>query len=145
MKSNSREAKASFERVEMFRAAHDIVGGVALALEQEVGLADGVGLGVDLLAVEVDGGLLAALGGEMLQGLLGYGEHAAGAAGSVIEQIGAGFDLIDDGQENEFRHERHGVARGPVFSGLLVVFFIEATNQFFEDRTHAMVVEAGIA
>jgi hypothetical protein len=38
-------------------AADDVVGLVALALEQEVGLADGVGLGVDLLPVEVGGHL----------------------------------------------------------------------------------------
>ena len=33
-------------------AADDVVGALALALEQHVGLADGVGLWVDLLAVE---------------------------------------------------------------------------------------------
>ena len=48
----------------MLRAADDVVGGVALALEQQVRLADGVGLGVDLLAEEVGGDLLAAFGGE---------------------------------------------------------------------------------
>ena len=36
-----------------FRAADDVVGALALAFEQHVGLADGVGLGVDLLAVEL--------------------------------------------------------------------------------------------
>ena len=33
--------------------AHDVVGGRALALENQVGLGDRVGLGVDLLAVQV--------------------------------------------------------------------------------------------
>ncbi len=46
-------------------AADDVVGGLALALEEQVGLADGVGLGVDLLAVEVGGDLFAVLGGEL--------------------------------------------------------------------------------
>ena len=32
-------------------AAHDVVGGITFALQQQVGLADGVALGVDLLAV----------------------------------------------------------------------------------------------
>ena len=45
----------------VLRAADDVVRRVALALEQQVGLADGVGLGVDLLAVEVRGDLLAVL------------------------------------------------------------------------------------
>ena len=50
----------------VLRAAHDVVGGVALALEQEIGLADGISLGVDLLAEEVGRNLFAALGGELL-------------------------------------------------------------------------------
>jgi hypothetical protein len=45
----------------VLRAADDVVRRLALALEQQVGLADGVGLGVDLLAVEVGGDLLAVL------------------------------------------------------------------------------------
>ena len=52
----------------MLRATHDVVRGVALAFEQEVGLADGVGLGVDLLAVEVGGNLLTVLGRESAAG-----------------------------------------------------------------------------
>ena len=52
----------------VFRAADDVVGGLAFALEQQVGLADGVGLRVDLLAEEVGGDLLAALGGELTAG-----------------------------------------------------------------------------
>ena len=37
----------------MLRAADDVVRGFSFAFQQEVGLADGVGFGVDLLAVEV--------------------------------------------------------------------------------------------
>ena len=76
--------------------------------------------------------------------LLGHGEHAAGTASAVVEQIRAGLYFIGDGQEGEFCHERHGITRGPVFSGLLVVFLVEAANQFFEDSTHAVVIEAGV-
>ncbi|WP_295393090.1 hypothetical protein [uncultured Thiodictyon sp.] len=43
----------------MGRSADDVVGRLAVALEQEVGLADGIGLGVDLLAIEVGGDLFA--------------------------------------------------------------------------------------
>jgi len=70
-------------------AADDVVRRVALALEQKVGLADGLGLGVDLLAVEVRGHLLALRCSEFLQRLLRDGQHAARAAGAVIEQVGA--------------------------------------------------------
>ena len=80
----------------MLRAADDVVRRLALALEQEVGLADGVGLGVDLLAVEVGGDLLAVFLGELLQRLFADRQHAAGAAGAVVEQIGAGLDLVGD-------------------------------------------------
>ena len=51
----------------MLRPAHDVVGGLSLALEKEIGLADRVSFGVDLLAVEVGGDLLGALLGELLQ------------------------------------------------------------------------------
>ena len=104
-----------------------------------------IGLGVDLLAVEVGGDLLAALRGELLQRLLGHGQHAAGAAGPVIEQIGAGFDLVGDGQEDELRHQPHGIARGPVLARLLVVLLVEPAHQLLEDRAHAVIVEAGMA
>ena len=65
----------------VLRAADDIVGRLALALQQQVGRADGVGLGVDLLAEQVRGDVLAALGRKLAQRLLGDGEHPAGAAG----------------------------------------------------------------
>ena len=45
----------------VLRAADDVVRRLAFALEQQVGLGDGVGLGVDLLAVEVGRDLLAVL------------------------------------------------------------------------------------
>ena len=82
------------------------------------------------------------LGGELPQGVLRYGEHAAGAAGAVVEQVGAGLDLLGDGEEDKFGHEPHGVARRPVLAGLFVVLLVEAPHQLFEDGAHAVVVEA---
>ena len=125
-------------------ATHDVVGGLALSLQQQVGLADGVGLGVDLLPVEVRGDVLSVLGRELPQGLLGHGQHAAGAAGAVVEQIRAGLDLFGNGQEDELRHQPHGIPRGPVLARLLVVLLVEAADQLLEDRAHAVVVEAGV-
>ena len=144
MKSNSRDGKASLDERRVLGAADDVVRRLALALEQQVGLADGVGLGVDLLAVEVGGDLLAVLLGELLERLLGHGQHAAGAAGAVVEQVGAGLDLVGDGQEDQLRHELDGVARRPVLAGLLVVLLVEAADQLLEDRAHGVVVEAGV-
>ena len=78
-------------------AAHDVVGGVSFTLQQQVGLANGVGLGIDLLAVEMGGDFLAVVGGELLKHVLGHGQHAASAAGPVVDQVGAGLDLVGDG------------------------------------------------
>ena len=128
----------------MLRPADDVVGSLPFPLEQEIGLADRVGLGVDLLAVEVGGHLLAPLGRELLQHVLAHGQHAAGPAGAVIEQIGAGLDPVGYGQEDQLRHELHGVARGEVLAGLLVVLLVEAPDQLLEDRAHAVVVEPGM-
>ena len=124
--------------------AHDVVGRLAFALQEQVGLADRVGLGVDLLAVQVRGHLLAALLGERLQRLLGHGQHSAGPARAVVEQVGAGRDLVGHRQEDEVGHQLHGVARRPVLAGLLVVLLVEASHQLLEDRAHAVVVEAGV-
>ncbi len=88
--------------------------------------------------------LFAAGGGDVAEGLLGDGQHAAGAAGAVVEEVGAGFDFIGNGLEHEAGHELHGVAGRPVFAGLLVVILVEAADEFFEDSPHRMVVEAGV-
>src|SRR5204862_6287306 len=53
----------------VLRSADDVVGSFALAFQQEVGLRDGVGFGIDLLAVEVRGNLLIVLPRALLEGL----------------------------------------------------------------------------
>ena len=113
-------------------------------LSSRSALADRVGLGVDLLAVEVRGDLLAVLRGELLQRLLGDRQHAAGAAGAVVDQVGAGLDLVGDRQEDQVGHELDGVARRPVLAGLLVVLLVEPADQLLEDRAHGMIVEARV-
>ena len=125
-----------------FRPADQIVGRLAFALEQEIGLGDGVGFGVDLLAVEVGGDLFAARRGEVLQGLLGDRQHAAGAAGAVIEEIGPRLDPAGDRQQHQPRHQLDRVARRPVLARLLVVLLVEAAHQLLENRPHRVVVEA---
>ena len=78
----------------------------------------------------LEGGLnvLAALGRKLAQRLLGDGEHPAGAAGTVVEQVGARRELVGDGQEDERRHQPHGVARRPVLARLLVVLLVEGAG-----------------
>ncbi len=125
-------------------SADQVVGRLALALEEEIGLGDGVGLGVDLLTVEVGGDLLAARPGDLPKRLFGDGEHPAGSAGPVVKEVGAVGDAVGDGQEDQLGHELDRVARGPVLAGLLVVLLVEAPHQLLEDGTHAVVVQAGV-
>ena len=117
----------------------------ALALQDEVGLADGVGFPVDLLSKEVDRDRLALTAGEAGERLLDHGQHAARAASPVVDKIGGRLHLIGDRHEDEMRHQLHHVAGGEVFAGLFVVFLAEAPNQLLEDGTHAVVVEPGQA
>ena len=90
------------------------------------------------------GDLLAALPGDLRQRLLGHRQHAAGAAGTVVHQVGPGVDPVGDRHEDQLRHERHGIARGPVLAGFLVVFLIETADQLLEDRAHRVVIQAGV-
>lgn len=56
--------------------------GDGLAFDDHVGFADGVGLGVNLLAKQVDLGLVV----ERLDLVVSRGEHAAGARGGVVDR-----------------------------------------------------------
>ena len=139
MKSNSRAGKASAGEG---GAELHVVGLAAFALQDEVGLADGVGLGVHFLAVQVDRRLLALLPGQLRQRLLRDRQHPAGSTGAVIDQVGAGPHHIGNRQEDEAGHELHHIPRSEVFTGLLVVLLVEAPDELFEDGAHTVVVEA---
>ena len=69
------------------RAANDVVGGFAFPLEEQVGFADRVGFGVDLLAVEMRRDFLAVILRELLQGFFRDRQHSAGAERAVIKKI----------------------------------------------------------
>ena len=127
----------------MGRTADNVISRVAFSLEQQVGLANGVGLGVDLLAVEMGRHLLAALAGDLLQRLFGDRQHTAGTAGSIIEQVRAGLNLVGDRQKDELGHQLDSIARRPVLARLFVVLLVEAPHQLLKDRAHAVVVETG--
>ena len=97
MKSNSRAGKASAASVE---PVLHIVRFGPFPFQNQVGLADGVGLRVNLLAVQVNGDVLALLGGQLRQRILRHGEHTARAAGSVIDQVGARPHRVGHRQED---------------------------------------------
>ena len=122
-------------------SADNVVRRVSFSLEQQVGLADGIGFGIDFLPIEVDGYLFAALFGQTLQRFLGDGQHSTGAAGAVIKQVCAGFDLVGNGQKDQPGHQINGIARRPVLTSFFVVFFIQATHQLLENRAHCMIIQ----
>ena len=71
----------------MFRSANDVGVGVFLTLEEQVGFADGVGLGVYLLPVQMGGDSLPMFVGYLMEGLLSDREHPAGSQGAVVEDV----------------------------------------------------------
>ncbi len=105
-----------------------------LALHHQVAAADGVGLGVVLLAVALE----ARLRVELAQVVLGDGEHAAGAAGGVAEgahDAGLG-ERLAVGLEEEVDHQADDLARREVVAGRLVGGLAELPDQLLEDVAH---------
>ena len=123
-------------------AVLDVVRFVPFSLENEIGLADSIGLRVHLLTVQVNRGLLALFAGQLHQRLFGDRQHSAGAARAIVDQVRSRLDLIGHRLEDEVRHQPDHVARREVLAGLLVVLLVETANQLLEDGTHAMVVQA---
>ncbi len=120
------------------RVAEDDVGDV-LPLDQHVGLADGVGLGVQLLPVHHQPRLRVVLG----QVLLGHAQHAAGAGRRVVEGahhagLGQGVVVLD---EQQVDHQPDDFARGEVLPGRLVRELGELADQLLEHRAHLRVAD----
>ncbi len=108
-----------------------------LALDQHVGLADGVALGVEFLAV----GPHDRLGVELVDILHPRGQEAARARRRVVD----GADDAGGGQGVVILHEHQGggqaddVARGEVLARRLVGTLGEAPDQLLEHQPHLMV------
>jgi hypothetical protein len=121
------------------RVAEDDVADV-LPLDEHVGLADGVGLGVQLLAVHRQPGLGVQLG----QVLAGHAQHAAGAGGRVVEGahhagLGQRVVVLD---EQQVDHQADDLARGEVLPGGLVGELGELADQLLEHRAHLALLTA---
>jgi hypothetical protein len=97
---------------------------------------------VNLLAIEDARDLLGALRADRRERLFAHREHAAHSAGAVVERVCARLDLGLDGEKHEVRHQSNGVARSPVFACLLVILLVKLADQFLEDRTHRVVIDA---
>ena len=122
------------------RVAEDDVGDV-LPLDEHVGLADGVGLGVQLLPIHDEPGV----GVQAGKVLAGHAQHAARAGRGIVEGshdagLGQGVVVLD---EEEIDHEPDDVARGEVFPGGFVGKFGELADQFLEHRAHLGIADGG--
>ena len=110
-----------------------------LALDEHVGLADRPGFVVPVLAEHEGLGV----GVEGADVLFGHGQHAAGAAGRVVD----GLDDVALAQvafrgQQQIDHELDDLARGEVLAGLLVGLFGADADEFLEDVAHLHVVHA---
>ncbi len=136
------------------RAAEGDVVGVAAGrvLHEQVGLRDRPGLGVHLLAEQMDLGVRVDRGPEQLavlpqadrDVLLGDHQHAARAAAGVVDRatiaLLARIARLVAG-EHQIHHQVHDVARREVLAGILVQRFVELPDQLLEDRAHRRVVD----
>src|SRR5208283_3711625 len=81
------------------------------------------------------------VGVQVMQVLGGDGEHAAGAAGGVVESADDAL-LSEDvviGVEQDVDHELDDFAGGEVVAGLFVGGFVEFADKLFEDEAHVVV------
>ena len=114
-------------------------------LDEQVRLADGKRLRVDLLAEQVHvGPRVDPLPPVTLDVLLGNGEHAARAAAGVAHRNhSARFpEPSVIAREQQVYHEANDVAGREVFARVLVQRFIELADQLLEDRSHLGVGNA---
>ena len=120
-------------------------------LHEQIRLADSEGLGIYLLAEQMNIGIgVHGLGAEFavacLAGgdvLLGDGEHAAGAAARVADGPHHAFrpqPFFVPGQQ-QVHHEMDDIAGGEVLPGILVQRLVELPDELFEDRAHRRVVD----
>ena len=123
------------------RAVADMLRLCAVALEEQICLGDGIGFRVHFLPEKVDRHIFATFIGKIYQPVLCHGKHSACAAGSVIARISGIGNLIRHGEKDKVGHEFHHIPWCPVFSSFFVVFFVETTNKFFEDRPHTVIIQ----
>ena len=78
---------------------------------------------------------------QCLETVLGHGEHAPGAAGPVVDEVGALADLVRHGGKDEAGHELDDIPGSKVLPRLLVVLLVEAADKLLEDHAHGVVVQ----
>ena len=113
-----------------------------VALDHHVRLTDGIGLVVDLLAVQIDiaPGRNRPLG--ILDVVLRLGQHPAAAAGRVVDGHHR-RQPVADRVEDQMRHQMDHLTRREVLPGFLIVLLVELADQLLEDIAHAEIRQTG--
>ncbi len=110
-----------------------------LALDQHVAFADGPGLVVPILPVEVRVGVFV----ELLDVVLRDREHAARAARRIVDRLhDVALAEILLGRKEQIHHESDDFARREMFSGLFVRLLRPDPDELLEDVAHLRVVHA---
>ena len=110
-----------------------------MAFDQEVRRGHRVGARVVVLPKHLHGSLLV-VGSDPV---LGFRQHAAGAAGRVADgHDHAGLrQHLRVGLQQQVHHQLNHLARGEVIARCLVGGFVEAPDQVFEHQPHGDVVD----
>ena len=110
------------------RTVSYMLGLVAVALEQHIRLTDGVGFRLELLPEQMNRNLFTSSSSQRHQSVLCDCEHTAGAAGSIVTGVGRVHDFVRNRHKYEVGHQLHNVAGRPVFTGFLVILFVELAD-----------------
>ncbi|MNJ40057.1 hypothetical protein D3C77_349420 [compost metagenome] len=132
------EVKALVGQLVVGQGVAELDVGHVLALDQHVRLANGVGLGIELLAVQRHADLFA----DGLDVLITLRQKATRTRRWVIDGDDAvGRELVVLIGDHQGCGEVHDVARGEVLPGGFVGAFGELANQLFKDDAHAEVAD----
>ena len=109
------------------------------ALDNQVGLANGVCLRVDFGSRQLDGRTPDA---DIHKVFTAFGQHSTRATCRIIQRNNLG-KVVLHGFKNEVRQQRNGIAGREVFARFLVVLLVEATQQLLKHGAHANVGHGG--
>ena len=107
------------------------------AFDHHVGTADGEGFVVVVLPEHFQ----ARIGIEIAQMFFRHAQHAARAAGGIVERPHDPFGAqnLAVRREQQIHHQPDHFARREVVAGRLVRGFVEAPDQVFEDQAHVVI------
>ena len=115
-----------------------------MARNHDVRLAGGVSIGHQFLTENVNLDFLIAFTSHIKDFLLGNRQDSARTAGSIVNGVGRIFKFVRNRENRQVGKQLHHVARRKVTTGASHrIGFVEAAEQFFEHRSHHVVIDTG--